>query len=43
VGGPLRVIRRLDTDPENVIAHIFGVTQSGAVFHVPVRTGNFTP
>jgi DNA-binding beta-propeller fold protein YncE len=43
VGGPLRVIQRLDTDPTDVIAHIFGVTQSGAVFHVPVRTGNFTP
>jgi hypothetical protein len=43
VGGPLRVIQRLDTDAEDVVAHIFGVTQSGAVFHVPVRTGNFTP
>jgi hypothetical protein len=43
VGGPLRVIQRLDTDPEDVVAHIFGVTQSGSVFHVPVRTGNFTP
>jgi hypothetical protein len=43
VGGPLRVIQRLDGDPEDVIAHIFGVTRSGAVFHVPVRKPYFTP
>jgi hypothetical protein len=43
VGGPLRVIQRQDGDPADVIAHIFGVTRSGAVFHVPVRTTYFTP
>jgi hypothetical protein len=43
VGGPLRVIQRVDGDPADVIAHIFGVTRSGAVFHVPVRTTYFTP
>jgi hypothetical protein len=43
VAGPMRVIQRLDTDPADIVAHIFGVTQSGAVFHVPVRTTYFTP
>lgn len=43
LGGPLRVIDRLSTDAPDVVAHIFGVTRSGAVFHVPVRHANFTP
>jgi hypothetical protein len=43
VGGHLRVVQRLATDPGDIVAHIFGVTASGAVFHVPVRQHHFTP
>lgn len=43
VGGPLRAIGRQQEDPANVVGHIFGVTVSGRVFHVPVRTSDFTP
>jgi hypothetical protein len=43
VAGPLRVIRRRAADPADVVGHIFGVTQSGAIFHVPVRTTDIDP
>jgi len=43
VGGPIRVIPPVSGDPGNVVAHIFGVTNSGAVFHVAVRTSDILP
>jgi hypothetical protein len=42
-GGPLRVTGRLAEDPANVVAHLFGVTKTGSLFHVPVRTSDINP
>jgi hypothetical protein len=43
VGGPLRVTRPVAGDPSDVVAHIIGVTQSGRIFEVPVRSQDITP
>ena len=40
VGGPLRVSDRIGSDAADVVGHIFGVTESGRVFEVPVRTSD---
>jgi hypothetical protein len=43
LAGPLRVARRQGGDPADVIAHLFGVTQSGSVFEVTVRSSDINP
>lgn len=40
VGGTLRITGPIAGDDADVIAHIFGVTRSGGIFEVAVRTGD---
>jgi hypothetical protein len=41
VGGPIRVVARRTTDAGDILGHVFGVSQSGTVFWVPVRSSYF--
>ncbi|HSK18048.1 MAG TPA: hypothetical protein VK912_02835 [Longimicrobiales bacterium] len=43
VAGPLRIVDRRAADDADVRAHLFGVTASGHVFHVPVLDTDINP